>query len=103
MWKIRTTKTKSNKTAVQVVFRQKGKTYVIKHIGSTNNNDCLINLRLLAEDYINQKDTDMHLPFKLQKTKISRQEHLVSVENLDFTNFYHLFAYEFFHAFYVFN
>lgn len=103
MWKIRTTKTKSKKTAVQVVFRQRGKTFVVKHIGSANTNEDLVNLRLLAENYIKQNDPSRRLPLDFPEMKIPHQDHLISVENLSFTNFYHLFAYEFFNAFYVLN
>ncbi len=105
MWRIRTTKTNSKKNAVQVVSYHKGKTSVVKHIGSGLTNEELASLRRLAENYINQNDPVLRLPLAPPETKASASPlgHLVTVENLKITNSYHLFAYEFYRAFYSFN
>jgi hypothetical protein len=52
MLKLRTTKTASGKTAMQVVERSRQKTRVIKHIGSAGSEDEMKLLRKRAERYI---------------------------------------------------
>jgi transposase len=51
-YRIRTVRTASNATAVQVVWYEKHKTHLVKHIGSANTPDELDVLRIKAEQYI---------------------------------------------------
>lgn len=51
VFKIRTTKTASGNTAVQVVDRVYGQTRIIKHIGSARNDVELIDLKQVAREY----------------------------------------------------
>lgn len=99
MWKVRTTKTASGKTAVQVVSREKHQTKIIKHLGSANGKEDLDQLLKLASQYIFDKDNN--LPLLPEAFGIdSKTRHLVAIEDLRFTSFYHHFAYEFLTAFY---
>lgn len=67
MLHIRTTKTRSSSTAVQVVKYSSGKA-VIKHIGSASNKQGLILLRQQAEDFI-EKFTGQHSLFAAPDTR----------------------------------
>ncbi len=99
MWKVRTTKTASGKTAVQVVNREKHQTKIIKHLGSASDKESLGQLLKLANHYIFEKDNN--LPLLPEAFGIdNKNRHLVVAEDLRFTNFYHHFAYEFLTAFY---
>jgi len=99
VWKVRTTKTASGKTAVQVVNREKHQTKIIKHLGSADGKENLDQLLRLADQYIFEKDNN--LPLLPEVFGVDEQNrHLVMVEDLHFTNFYHHFAYEFLTAFY---
>lgn len=99
MWKVRTTKTASGKTAVQVVNRGKHQTKIIKHVGSSDDKEMLDQLLKLANQYIFEKDNN--LPLLPEAFGIDRQNrHLVVAEDLRFTCFYHCFAYEFLTSFY---
>ena len=106
MWKIRTTKTSSGKIAVQVVERSKHKTKIIKHIGSTetSNKERLDTLLDTAKHYIIQKDVCVPIfPETLYGTEYvePRKRSFVSIDDLEFTAFYHLYAYEFLTTFYA--
>jgi hypothetical protein len=99
VWKVRTTKTASGKTAVQVVSREKHQTKIIKHLGSADSKENLSQLLKLANQYIFEKDNN--LPLLPEAFGIDNQNrHLVVAEDLHFTSFYHHFAYEFLTAFY---
>lgn len=99
MWKIRTVKTASSKTAVQIVNREKHQTKIIKHLGSASDKEDLAQLLRLANQYIFEKDSN--LPLLPEAFGIdTRNRHLVVVEDLRFTHFYHHFAYEFLTVFY---
>lgn len=97
MLRIRTTKTASNNIAVQVVFRKNQKTKIVKHIGSAKNKEELKTLAELAEQYIATKSGAMRLFPK------DENHHLITIENLKFTNYYHNLAYEFLSYFYELN
>ncbi len=95
---VRTTKTASGNTAVQVVERLHHKTKIIKHIGSARDKQALEDLLQLAHQYIREQNrTPPLFPQFLPETK---QQYLIAVENLEFLKTYHHFAYEFFTCFY---
>lgn len=102
MLKVRTTKTASGKTAVQVVFRQNHQTIIEKHIGTADNDDNLKNLIKLADQFIFEKNQITPLFPELWKES-TRGQGLVSIENLKVTRVSHLFAYEFFSKIYELN
>jgi len=96
---VRTTKTASGNTAVQVVERFNHRTKVIKHIGSAKEMFSLGNLIKLGHQYIreNNNTTPLFPELKVE----TEQKHLVSIDNLIFTKTYHNYAYEFFSFFYA--
>ncbi|PIP24156.1 hypothetical protein COT50_02270 [candidate division WWE3 bacterium CG08_land_8_20_14_0_20_41_10] len=105
MWKTRTTKTSSGKTAVQIVERSNHKTRIIKHVGSveTTDKDRLAKLLDVADRYIIQKDICAPIfPEIIYGTKYldTKKRSFVSVDDLEFNSFYHLFAHEFLSSFY---
>lgn len=99
MIKIRTTKTGSGNTAVQVVSRQNQQTKIVKHIGTAHNEEELSRLIKLANHYV-LSSSQMQPLFPEFSEKDSDAHHLVSVENLSFTKTYHTFAHEFLSLFY---
>lgn len=101
MLKVRTTKTGSKNTAVQVVLRSKRKTKVVKHIGTAKTPEELSQLLKLAKQYA-YKNNDM-FPLFPEVFGAEGQKHLVAVENLKFVNTCHKFAYEFLSYFYELN
>ena len=102
MLKVRTTKTASGKTAVQVVFRQNHQTIIAKHIGTADNNNDLKNLIKLADQFIFEKNQITPLFPELWNGSTLDQG-LVSIENIEVTGVSHLFAYEFFSKVYQLN
>lgn len=102
MLKVRTTKTASKNTAVQVVSRNKGKTKVVKHIGTARNDEEFQQLLRLANQYILKKDISVPL-FPEFFGQGLKGHHLVAVENLKFIAAYHKFAHEFLSFFYGLN
>lgn len=102
MFKIRTTKTGSGHTAVQVVYRQNQNTKVVKHIGTAHDAKELQRLFDLANQYI-LSCSPMQPLFPEFLGKNSNTHHLVSIENLSFTNTYHTFAHELLSFFYELN
>lgn len=102
MLKVRTTKTGSGKTAVQVVFRQNHQTIIERHIGTADNNNDLKNLIKLADQFIFEKNQIIPL-FPELWPKSTRGQGLVSIENIEVTRVSHLFAYEFFSKIYELN
>lgn len=102
MLQIRRTKTASNNTAVQVVFRHNHKTEIIKHIGTGRNEREIKDLFRRANQYIAiNKNIPPLLPQIFYPTSV--KHHLVDIENLKFTANYHDFAYEFLSHFYTLN
>ena len=96
---VRTTKTGSGNTAVQVVERYNHQTKIVKHFGSAKNTKDLDTLVILAKQYIRESNNTSPLfPDILAETE---KRHLVSIEHLTFTKTYHQFAYEFFSFFYT--
>lgn len=98
LMKIRTTKTASGSTSVQVVDRFNHRTKIIKHIGSTKDKEKLNALLRLAHQYIREEDETSPLFPELFPDALKK--HLVAIEYLEFTKTYHQFAYEFFSFFY---
>jgi transposase len=100
MLTIRTTKTASGATAVQVVKRAHQQTTVVKHIGSAQTQKRLEELLSLARSYIAKEQ----LMKPLFPEVFAPEDHLVSLNNIQVTNdYYHHFAYEFFAFFYAYN
>lgn len=102
MLKIRTTKTASGRRAVQVVYRHHQKTEIVKHIGTAISEKEQKQLVQLAQEFIS---TNNRIPPLLPEVfrEDTKQQHVVAVENLDFTHTYHTFAHEFLSGFYVLN
>jgi hypothetical protein len=102
MLKMRTTKTASGKTAVQVVERAHQKTKIVKHIGSAGNDDELKLLWKQAERYI--VDSAITQPLFPELFGVSRPLLLSEVEQivdrLSVTRSVHTFAHEFLSFFY---
>lgn len=96
---VRTTKTASGSTAVQVVDRFNQRTKIIKHIGSAKDAFSLENLMKLGRQYIRENNNTT--PLFPELVSEIEQKHLVSIDHLVFTNTYHAFAYEFFSFFYT--
>ncbi len=102
MYKVRTTKTASGNTAVQVVYRHNQYTKIVKHIGTACNEKELDRLIELADQYIlSYSQLQPLFPGFIEKN--NQAGHLVSVENLSFTNTYHTFTHEFLSFFYELN
>ena len=98
MLKIRTTKTGSKNTAVQVVSRKNRKTKIIKHIGTAKDQEELHRLLILANQYIIKENKST--PLFPEVFGLSKGSHLIAVENLKFITAYHKFAHEFLSFFY---
>ena len=98
---MRTVKTRSGKTAVQVVFRHSHRTEIVQHIGSAGNDKRLLELKKLAGQIIRQKDPQIALFPK--ETENDRGSDLVLFGNLDAVKYRHLFAYEYLSRFYTLN
>lgn len=97
MYRVRTTKTASGKTAVQIVHRGNHQIKVVKHIGTANTDAEIKKLIEKAHRYIIQtSQTNPLFPeiFHVEK------DNVVAVDDLEFTNTYHSFAYEFLSYFY---
>jgi len=100
--KVRTTKTGSGNTAVQVVYGQNRRIKVVKHLGSARNEKELKQLVALADQFILACAPTPPL-FPEVFGADTQKHHLVSVENLSFINTYHTFAHEFLSRFYAIN
>ena len=88
--KVRTTKTGSGNTAVQVVENSTHKVNVIKHIGTGRSPQQVEDLKMLALEYISKQRIDAgEMSFFEEST-------LFSLDNLVINKAYKRFAYEFF-------
>lgn len=94
---IRTTKTSSGATAVQVVERHHHQTNILKHVGSATDFDSLSHLHELASQYIRDQNPTSPL---FPEIVCDNSKHFVAVEDLIFTKAHHQAAYEFFSFFY---
>jgi transposase len=97
MYRVRTTKTASGNTAVQVVNRGNHQIKVVKHIGTARNDDELKALVEKAQRYIIQTSKTIPLFPEAVDTKVNNA---VTIDDLEFTNTYHSFAHEFLSYFY---
>lgn len=97
MYRVRTTKTASHNTAVQVVKQGEHKITVIKHIGTAKDDDELKALREKANRFIIQTSRTTPL---FPEIFTGKKGKAVDVDDLEFTNTYHSFAYEFLSYFY---
>lgn len=95
---MRTTKTASGKTAVQVVKRHRQQTKIIKHLGSAGNDSTLADLVSLANQYALSASPDQPL---FPEIFAPTHSNLVSLNHLRVLDSYrHGFAYEFLSYFY---
>src|SRR6185312_7939604 len=102
MWKVRTTKTGSGNTAVQIVRREHQRTIIVKHIGTAKTEDELKTLYQLAENYIRDKTGLMPLFPTLfgQENPLTQTVVEQVINRLDGQNAYHTFAHTFLSYFY---
>jgi transposase len=89
MLKVRTSKTSSGSTAVQVVFYTTHKVNVVKHIGSGKTNQEIEDLKTLGYQYIEQ-----HI-LEPGQTSFFEERSLISIDNISIKDSFHTFAYEF--------
>ena len=92
MFRVRTTKTGSKNTAVQIVKKGNHKIKVVKHIGTARSDDELQELLEKAQRYIAQTSNTAPLFPEISEMKKDRS---VDPDDLEFTNTYHTFAHEF--------
>src|ERR1700683_698462 len=97
MFRVRTTKTGSKNTAVQIVEKGNHKIKVVKHIGTAKTDDHLQELLEKAQRYIAQTSNTAPLFPEMSEVK---KDQSVNPDDLEFTNTYHTFAYEFLSFFY---
>ena len=88
MLRIRTVKTGSGATAVQVIYYLNRKRIIYKHIGSAKTEDELERLRLVAQDFVDNYTPT--LPFK-EETKFNN---LLYLDKADFIGVYYTYLYE---------
>mgnify|MGYP002079089297 CR=1 FL=1 len=97
MYKVRTTKTGSGRTAVQIVRRHKRRTEVIKHLGTAANEQEVKILKDEGYRYIHAQERTL----PLYSSKELPQ--LVAIDKLTISHAYHTFALEFLEHFYCLN
>lgn len=90
MYSIRSTKTASLKTAVQVIQYQRRKTIVVKHIGSGSNSKEILQLRRLAEKWI-ETTTKQERLFKDEE---NQDNNLTPLNKYQYLGIRYSFAYE---------
>ena len=81
MYHLRTTKTKSGATALQIVYYKDNKKYIQKHIGSAHSEEELISLKQIAYEWIEENSDQMPL-FPLKNDQSSRFVDLSKVRNV---------------------
>ena len=97
MYKIRTTKTGSGNTEVQVVVNTANRVNVDKHIGIGRNTQEIEELKRLASKYIDKLREDGG------ETSIFKESNLVCIDNISIVRTLHTFAYEFLAHIYTLN
>lgn len=85
-FKIRTTKTKSGKLAVQVVNYAKRKVHVLKHIGSAENKEGTEDLKRKAENWVSME---------MNKKGLFKTDRDAYFSNYQYLGFTYAYAYEF--------
>ncbi len=98
--KVREIKTGSGKTAVQVVLRLYHRTKIIKHIGTGETTEEISRLKILAHQFIRRREKLIPLFSGIEK---ENSNDLVSIKNLEITNYRHQFAYDYLLRFYKLN
>jgi len=88
MLHIRVIPTASGASAVQVIYYRNRKRVIFKHIGSANNNDELVSLKLVAQDLINNYTPEIPL---FEKVKF---DNLLFLDKCEFLGVYLTFIYE---------
>ena len=88
MLRIRTVKTGSGATAVQVIYYLNRKRVIYKHIGSAKSDDELEQLKLVAQDFIDNYTPT--LPFN----KETKFDNLLYLDKADFIGVYYTYCYE---------
>lgn len=91
-FRIRTTKTKTNKTAVQVINYAERKVNILKHIGSGNGEEEVKNLKVQAVNWINAETN---------KTGLFQNNQDSFFESYQYEGFTYRFAYEFLEKIYL--
>ena len=92
MIRVRTTKTGSGKTAVQVVNSTHQKTYILKHLGSASTKDDIDRLRHLGNQYI-ETDEGVSPLFPQLSSLDRRQQVLALMESIVVKPTKHITAY----------
>lgn len=90
MFCIRTVKTASSSTAVQVIRYLNRKRIVVKHIGSVHNQEELLSLKQTAQKWIDQETKQQYL-FPIERKKATT---LIPFDKLRNLGFRYTFAYE---------
>ena len=93
MFRVRTTKTSSGGTAVQIIFNRGHKIKLLKHVGTANNAKELEDLKILANQYISSSNKFPPLIPEALTDPGSHQD-LVSLKNLSVSRAFHHFARE---------
>ena len=94
MYSVRTTKTSSGATAVQVVRYERRRTIVVKHIGSAHGSDELASLKQIACDWIEKQSGQPSL-FAEHKT---RTHSLIPIDKCRYLGFRYTLVYEIIHG-----
>jgi transposase len=100
VYRVRETKTGSGKIAVQVVLRRYHRTEVIKHLGSGDEEEEISRLKILARQFIREREKLIPLFSDIGKEESSN---LISPKNIEVPNYYHQFAYDYLLKFYRLN
>ena len=97
MYRVRTTKTGSGNTAVQVVLNTTHKVNVIKHIGTGRNDQEIEDLKKLAFEYIDKLGEDEG------EISMFQESNLVLIDNISIVHTLHTFVHEFLDHIYTLN
>lgn len=89
MYFVRTTKTASGATAVQIVRYKQRKKIIVKHIGSAHTEDELASLKQNANDWIEKESRQQRLFPKQTQAKT-----LISIDKCKYIGFRYAFIYE---------
>lgn len=100
MFTIREVKTGSGKTAVQIVLRRYHRTKIIKHVGSGNSPEEIFRLKVLAHQFIREKEKTIPL---FPEFDPENDNDLVLASNLEIVGYRHAFAYDYLLKFYGLN
>ena len=92
MFTVREIKTGSGKTAVQVVLRRYHQTEIVKHVGTGNNPEEISRLKILAHQFIREKEKTIPLFPELDQED---KNDLVLTSNLEIVGYRHTFAYDY--------